>query len=123
MPTTVIVKIPAGESLSDPLDLSNKQLTPPLVLVTPDEWTSAILTFMVSIDGGASYRDLHDPRAAEVMFNVQPKAAYWINRDSVFVPFGWLRLRSGTSVRPVVQAAERALSIVFADRPQKEGGE
>ena len=120
MPTTVIVRIPAGEALSQPLDLSNKQqLTPPLVLVMPAEWTPAIMTFMVSIDGGVSYYDLHDPKAAEVMFNVQPNAAYWINRDSVFVPFGWLRFRSGQSARPIVQTAERAFSVVFADRPQQ----
>jgi hypothetical protein len=96
--------------------LSNAALLGDSVLVgiqMPAAWTAASLTFQVSDDGGATWKDLYDDAGVEVTLSPTSPAG---KRMAVSPdPFGGIvliKVRSGTSGVPVVQGADRALVLV-----------
>jgi hypothetical protein len=100
--------IQAGESLSDPLNISALMTQ----IYTPLEWTPALLTFQISPDQGVTFYDYVDTDNKEVMMNIRPGAV-------IILPVGlsaWnntrIKFRSGTRDFPVVQEAQRTFSVL-----------
>lgn len=97
-----------GTALSGAVPLGAKTLTG---LVMPSAWTAAVLTFQVSVDGGTTWVDMID------IAGVAISCVVGINR---YIPVDvtiWrginnVRVRSGTSLLPVNQAADAIVSLV-----------
>lgn len=101
------VTIAAAASLSDAADLDGRGV---LFLEMPAAWTAAALTFQASSDG-VTYQNVYDQSGQEL--TVQAAAARTITLDTSTLPsVGYLKVRSGTSAAPVVQAADRIVRIV-----------
>lgn len=108
-----VATINSGQSLSSPVEVrpqGRSGFCTATVLVMPSAWTTADLTFQASIDG-QTFGDLYDDTGVEVVVKaaagrviVLPAAYFWGLR--------WLRVRSGTAVSPVAQAASRQLTIL-----------
>ncbi len=95
-----------GESLSDALDLKGYGLTG---FQMPTSWTTANLTFQVSVDG-TTYQNLYDDLGNEV--TVTAAASRFIRVDpALFVGFEKIKVRSGTSGSAVNQAAARSIVV------------
>jgi hypothetical protein len=105
--TTVTATIPAGQSLSNAVDLS---VGSAIFLHVPTEWTPAVLSFQVSPDN-VLYGDLVSASTYEVTLNI--KEGTVIQRDWMPAASGWLKLRSGSRYRPVIQAADRVFTITI----------
>jgi len=97
--------ISAGESLSDALDCSAGRI---IKVTMPQEWTFADITFQTSSDG-VGFNDIMKPNGQEVSCTVFAGTAI-IGMDTVT---GFLKIRSGTRDRPVVQAAIRTFAIAI----------
>jgi hypothetical protein len=100
-----IATIPAGQSLSNALDMSAGDA---MFLYTPVAWTPAVLSFLVSPDN-VMYGDLVDQSSYEVTIQIVPGTA--IRVDLVPVAWGWLKLRSGSRHRSVNQTATRVFTV------------
>lgn len=62
------------------------------------------MTFQVSVDGEKFY-NLYEHDGSEVEFTVDVDSA-------LFASFPYIKIRSGTSSTPVVQAAERVITLI-----------
>jgi hypothetical protein len=97
--------IQAGESLSAGVDCS---AGPIVKLTMPGNWVDAVLTFQTSSDG-VMYNDMFMPNGIELAYTV-------IAGTGIFVPrliTGFLKLRSGTRDRPVVQPQLREFAVAL----------
>jgi hypothetical protein len=104
---TVSATIANGASLSGAVALSGRAA---IRILMPGSWTTANLTFQVSMDD-ATYYNLYDSAGNEV--TVAAAAAIAIVLDpATFCGCAYLKIRSGTSGTPINQAADRALSVV-----------
>ena len=102
---TTMAMIPAGESYSDAIDLTDKRL---VSIHLPESWNEAPLTFEVSTDGATSpYRPLyrHDGHSVSVVVPAGNVAV--MLPDYLGSGLGFVRLRSGTREHPVPQSADR----------------
>lgn len=109
-PYTQTVSILAGNALSSGADLGDRQL---LGLVMPSAWSAASLTFQVSNDGNVFY-DLHFGAGELTITAAQgatSNSAVTLPPDS-FLPWRYVRVRSGTSSAPVNQTADRTIILV-----------
>ena len=80
-------------------------------IITPNAWTTANLTFQVSIDG-TNYNNLYDASGNE--YTVIAAASRHILLDvRAFQSFTFLKVRSGTASTPVNQGADRVLTLLF----------
>jgi len=106
--------IQAGESLSDPVDLTGGTL---LRITMPKEWSDAEVTFQISTDGDA-YNDLHNYDGGEVSLPVAAGAAVLLPPD-LMRGIGFIRFRSGSSSNPQPQPEQRnfALTVEAPDAP------
>jgi hypothetical protein len=106
--------IPAGESLSDPVDLTGGSL---LRITMPKTWTSAEVTFQISTDGD-DYNDLHGYDGGEVSLPVTAGTAVLLPPD-LMRGIGFIRFRSGSSSNPTPQPEQRnfALTVEVPDTP------
>lgn len=106
---TATATIASGQSLSDVIDLSGRNLTG---ILLPAAWTAADLTFSVSIDG-VTYADLYD-ETGEYALVVGASVFSGIN-IAPLMGFRYLKVRSGTSASPVNQTADRDLVLTLGD--------
>lgn len=97
--------IRAGESLSDPVDLTGGTL---LRITMPKEWSDAEITFQISTDGDA-YNDLHTP-GGEVSVPVTAGAAILLPPD-LMRGIGWIKVRSGRASNPKPQPEQRNFAL------------
>jgi hypothetical protein len=106
--------IQAGESLSDPIDLTGGTL---LRITMPKTWTSAEVTFQISTDGD-DYNDLHGYDGEEVSIPVHAGTAILLPAD-LMRGIGFIRFRSGSSSNPTPQPEQRnfALTVEVPDTP------
>jgi hypothetical protein len=104
--------IQAGESLSDPVDLTGGTL---LRITMPKEWTDAEITFQISTDGDA-YNDLHGYDGGEVSLPVVVGAAVLLPPD-LMRGIGWIRFRSGSSGDPTPQPEQRNFALTVEVAP------
>jgi hypothetical protein len=99
--------IRAGESLSEGLDLSSGEL---LRLTMPLDWTPAPLSFQLSSDG-IHYNDAFHLSGFEVsMTTVFPNSVIIVPYD-VGRAIAWLKVRSGTRDKPILQQADRTFAV------------
>lgn len=104
------VVIPAGQSVSGWVDLENGQVA---VIHMPAVWTAAAITFDSAPEGSGPYQPLFDDGGVEVALTVSGGRNCGIDINALKLSaVRFLRVRSGTSALPVVQAAERVLWIV-----------
>jgi hypothetical protein len=103
---TVTATIPAGQSLSNSIDMSSGTA---VFCHMPAAWTPALLTFQVSHDN-ILFGDLVDERAREVSLNIFPGT---VMRVGLWIPaeVGWLKFRSGSRNGAVIQTAARTFTI------------
>jgi hypothetical protein len=106
--STISTMIPAGESLSNPVDCS----------VMPSEWTGgASLTFQLSVDGVKFHDLFHVSSPSYFSYEVEvarpPLGAAIMLPASMGTTVPFMRVRSGTRGLPVVQEADRAFSFIF----------
>jgi hypothetical protein len=99
-----------GTSLSPAVDLGLQCL---VRIDMPAAWTTAALTFQVSVDG-VTYRNLYDYSGNE--FTVVSTVAL-ANRAITVVIVDWLsvrfiKVRSGTSASPVNQGQDSSVGLV-----------
>lgn len=105
----VIVTIAAGQSESSILSVGGLRLGK---IVMPTAWTNADITFSDSVDDGITWNPMYD--AAGVEYIVRGGALKSIPLDmSAFATAVMLKVRSGTSAAPIVQTADRAITLVL----------
>lgn len=99
--------IAASASLSDAVDMQGRDV---VGFEMPAAWTTANLTFQVSLDN-TTFNDLYDDAGNEE--TVTAAASRFISVDPVmFRGALYLKVRSGTTGVPVNQAAERVIKVV-----------
>ncbi len=117
--TTLPLIIPAGQSLSAPLQVG---LLKAVRIGMPDSWDAAPLTFMVSPDNGNYFDLFYVAETSAGMFQGYETGIQTIVPNTmVLLPAAaglnvpWLMLRSGTRSRPINRAADRTFTIMFGD--------
>jgi hypothetical protein len=111
---SVKATIANGQSLSGSVQIPQDQTL--VGIFMPAAWTTAALTFQVSLDGEATWREVvkvdgnaYQVVAAAGQMVVVPPA------DLLGLPgVGVLRVRSGTSGTPVAQGAARDLTLILS---------
>lgn len=99
--------IDAGQSYSAVVSLGGAYV---VGLITPDGWTPAVVTVMVSAEGD-NYWDLFDGKGGEFVFNITPGTM--INVDpNLLMMAAHLRLRSGRRDAEVPQEHTRRFYLV-----------
>jgi hypothetical protein len=105
--STVTATIPAGQSISSSIDLSEGTA---VFFHAPAEWTPAVLTFQVSHDN-ITFGDLVDINAHETVINIMSGTVLRV--DLLPSNVGWLKFRSGSRSSPVIQEADRTFTITI----------
>lgn len=106
-PIGLSATIANGASLSGAIDLSTQTL---LGYVMPAAWTTAGLTFQVSLDG-VTYVDLYDNAGTEISHVVGASRFVRVS-PADWVGIKYVKVRSGTAAAPVNQGASRAITLV-----------
>jgi hypothetical protein len=110
MPKTVIkITIPAGQSVSNAANLTANTL---MTVLCPADWTPANIGFLVSPDDTPnSYCDLWDASGVEFLRPIG--AGRCIMVDSTMSAGAiFIKIRSGPADAPVLQEAERILTLI-----------
>ena len=105
---TFTVTIANGTSLSGAANIGTLGL---FAIQMPAAWTSANLTFQVSMDG-TNYFNLFDDTGAEVTWVAAAPNIIQSTNPGRWLPFSYIKVRSGTSGVPVNQGADRILTLV-----------
>jgi hypothetical protein len=106
MPLTILpLFIQAGQSLGDPVDCS---AGPIVKLTLPGNFVGDKISFQTSSDG-LMFNDMFMPDGHELVYTV-------IAGTGIFVPrltTGFVKIRSGTRERPVVQPELREFAVAI----------
>ncbi len=106
--STTTVTIASGQSLGSAVDLAHAAL---IRIQMSTAWTTANLTLQTSTDG-LIYQDAYDSYGVE--YTIVAVAAHNIILPPLdFIGMRYLKLRSGTAGSPVVQTADRTLTLVI----------
>lgn len=106
---TAIAAIAAGSAVSAPVSVGSFRL---FGLVMPAAWTAAVITFLVSFDGGATWSNMYDKNGAEI--SVAAGVSRYIALDPAeFAAVPMIKLRSGTAAAPVNQVAAASISLIL----------
>jgi hypothetical protein len=105
---TASATISAGQSLSSAVDCTSSRL---VRIYMPDAWLDAPLTFEVSSDNTV-FRPVHQHDGYELQMPCQPGTAILVP-DFMGAALAWLKIRSGTRGRPIVQPAARAFTLII----------
>jgi|SRR5215469_12098365 len=108
IPVTVTVTIPAGQSLSNSADLSVGSVS---YIMMPPDWTPANMSFQVSNDN-INFADLYDVWGVELLRAMGAGRACMVDTSYTQAAL-YVKLRSGPSVNPVKQAADRTITLVL----------
>ena len=98
--------IAAGASLSGVVSLTEHTLHG---IAIPAVWTTANLTFQVSLDG-TTFFELYDDAGNEIVVTA-PAGAYLALDPTRWRPINCLKIRSGTSGIPVNQTVAAAITL------------
>lgn len=115
--TSRVATIAAGASLSNGVMLSDSAA---YSLILPAAWTTANITFQVSIDG-TIYGTLYNPDNTEFTVTTTYTAATSgvvraiLLNGLAFFGFRWVKLQSGTGALPVLQTAGALVTIGMND--------
>jgi len=102
--------IPAGESLSDGVDVSAGKI---VRITTPGGWDAANLTFQISTDGASGYNDLYDAQGNEITIVVRGDNSAILIQERWTHAINFIKFRSGTAKSPVVQKQDREFAIAI----------
>jgi len=107
MPLTIINGpiIQAGQSLSDGIDCSAGAI---VKITMPGNWVDAVLTFQTSSDG-IMFNDVFQPDGFELTYRVVAGTGVLGMRLTT----GFVKFRSGTRERPVVQPELREFAVAL----------
>ena len=108
----VQVLIAVGTSLSAAIDLGNGNLA---AILMPAGWDAAGLTFQGSIDGLSAFSNIYDA-GTELTLTVAA-GRYQTLDPTKWLGIRYVKVRSGTSGAPVVQTADRVLSLLTIPVP------
>jgi hypothetical protein len=115
MATRQSFTIASGQSLSAAKAVPpGKQLVG--IIMSP-AWTAAGLTFQSSGTTGGTFQEVSDDAGTAVAVTVAAGVNVVLNQVAAakkLVSHGAIKVRSGTSGVPVVQAADRVLTLIFA---------
>lgn len=100
----------AGQSLSDPLNVNGSLQA----IAVPANWVPALLTFQLSPDSGATWFDLQSKDNVELAYNVTPGTVFTVETNSPLDNKTWLKFRSGSRARPVVQPEQATFTLFVA---------
>jgi hypothetical protein len=120
---SVTVTIPSGTAISGPVDLGNN--CERIGVLMDAAWTTAAITFQVSVGSGGPWRSLYDDAGAEVQITSANAVAgraislATTQLQAVLAPWRHIKLRSGSAATPVNQAADRKLVIAVERVPQE----
>lgn len=105
----VSATITSGTSVTDSIDLGGLRL---FGIDTPTSWTTANVTLQ-SFGSDGVWRDVKDENGSEIVISAAASAAIRFRDPTLFASLTTIRLRSGTSLTPVVQAADRSVSLIL----------
>jgi mRNA-degrading endonuclease toxin of MazEF toxin-antitoxin module len=101
------VTIAEEAAITDSIDLGTRRLA---LIIMPDAWTAAALTFQVSVDG-ETFFDLYNEAGTEVEVDANSSIAVRLSAAD-WRGIRHLKIRSGTAALAVDQEAERTLTLV-----------
>mgnify|MGYP001568095056 FL=1 len=105
----------ATDGQSAEVDLKGFELE---AIQMPAAWTAAAITFLGSDVAAGTFNDVYDSGGTEL--NLTVAAARMIGlteaHRAVLKALRFIKIRSGTSGTPVVQAASRTLILVFKSK-------
>ena len=99
--------IAAGQSLSAGLDCTAGVISR---IYAPPEWDTANITFQLSFDG-ITWANLVNRSGAEIAAALKPNSVVILTEYTR--QMAWLKIRSGTSVAPVIQTAQRVFKTTL----------
>lgn len=102
-----LIDVSEDASVSGVVDTGGLRL---VAIVLPNDWTAGDLTFQASVDN-ERYEDVYT--AADAELNVAAGEDRYVVMPEPYLEARYLKIRSGTSGTPVVQAADRLLELVF----------
>jgi hypothetical protein len=103
--------IASAASVSDALYLEGRI---PVAIGLPAGWTTAAITFEVSLDLMVTWLDLYAIDGNELAIAAPAADNCYALAGEQFLGVRHLRIRSGTSATPVNQGAERLLTLMAA---------
>lgn len=118
VPVIVDTVIPAGASQSGKVNISNLVV---VGIIMPAVWTAANITFLAGDprDGGngvvAVFNPVHDDTGVEVTATTAASQFVTFRDSDVMAGVSYLKVRSGTTATPVVQAAQAVVSLVLRE--------
>lgn len=104
---TITATISGGGSLSAEVDLNGHNI---VGIYMPGTWQTANLTFQASNATGGTFYDVYDSAGNELV--VTAAASRVIVDVPELAPIRFLKVRSGTTGTPVVQAANRNIILL-----------
>ena len=106
----ITATISAGQSLSAEVDIGvGKSL---IGIKLPSNWTTAGLSFQVSVDGGATWGELNDQTPAAIGVGSTAAGAFIGFDPTKLRGVQAIKVRSGTVAAPVAQANTVNLTLV-----------
>lgn len=107
---TAIATIAAGQSLSSSVNLTTSVVT---MLMAPDDWEPRTnISFQTSTDN-ATFSNMVDRAGKEIMLTVVPGCAMLVDPE-VTQSTVFLKIRSGSVYRPIVQDSDRNFVLVLS---------
>ena len=101
--------IPAGETVSAPIDAS---VGSPVLIIMPDAWFPEVpLGFQISVDGGVTFVDTVLPNGDGIVSTVLINTAVLLAQQIKWAT--QIRLRSGYRYNQVPQEGDRTFKIVL----------
>ena len=79
----------------------------------PSAWTAAGLTFTAAQEASGTFAPVYDASGNEVSFAASTSRVIAVNPLADGIPFGFLKIQSGTTATPVTQTAARSLIVFF----------
>ncbi|MDR3424004.1 MAG: hypothetical protein P4M13_02850 [Alphaproteobacteria bacterium] len=98
-----------GTALSGAIDLGGLRL---FGVAIPSAWTTAVLSFQMSPDGGTTWYELLDQTGAAITAAATASGCLMLD-PKLFAPLQLIKIRSGLSSTPVNQAADRVIQLIL----------
>lgn len=111
-PRVIEATIASGASISSVIDLGMQRA---FIVDMPAIWTAANLTFLLSFDGGATWKPFYDENGNEIVVIAAAAESIHLGDAQQWAAIWKMKIRSGTTATPVAQAAARTLKIISRD--------